>query len=338
MNGIAQDWLGWLLLATWQGSVLVGVVLIVQALLGPRLPSRWRCALWWVVLARLLLPMSLASPVSLFNVDVLAPPIAIASFSSTPGAGAWVWPALFWIWMAGMVWMAVRIGQEHLKLRRALIRRRLVTDSDVLEVLEDCKILARVHTPLVMVETNRVKSPALFGFIRPRLLLPEGLLRSFSRDDLRNVFVHELSHLRRHDIAWGWFQAAVLVVHWFNPLIWLALRRLRADRELATDELALHHLQVKESRSYGETILKMLDDFARPAPLPAVAGILEDRRQLVGRIRQIAGFGRLRHSTPVSVFVLLVLALVSLTDRRRTAEVESNGPTIEAKTPASASP
>jgi len=333
MNGFDQTWLGWLLVATWQGSVLVGVVLIVQGLLGPRLPARWRCALWWVVLARLLLPVSLPSPLSLFNVGLLAPPAPMERFTAASDGEPAVWSWLFWVWVAGMALMAARIGQEHLKLRGALIRRRLVTDSDVLDVLEDCKALARVHTPLVVMETTRVHSPALFGFIRPRLLLPEGLLRSFSREDLRHVFVHELSHLRRHDIALGWLQALVLTVHWFNPVVWLALGRLRADRELATDELALHHLQVQESRGYGETILKLLDDYSRPVPTPALAGILEDRRQLAGRIRQIAGFGRVRRWTPISVLVLLVLALVSLTDRSRPLETGLDVSTEEGERP-----
>ena len=318
MNGIDHAWLNWLLLATWQGSVLVGVVLVVQSLLGSRLPARWRCALWWLVLARLIMPVSVASPVSLFNLDFLAGPISIQPIPGTPAdGGATYWTWLFGGWAGGVAWMAIRIGREHLRLRRALIRRRLVTDAGVLEVLEDCKALTCVHTPLVVMETNRVKTPALFGVVRPRLLLPEGLVRSFSREDLRHVFIHELSHLRRHDIAVGWLQAIVLSMHWFNPVVWFALHRWRADRELATDELALHHLEPNESRNYGATILKLLENYARPVPLPAVAGILEDRRQLVGRIRQIARFGQVRRSTALSMLVLVVLALVSLTDRSR---------------------
>jgi bla regulator protein BlaR1 len=205
-------------------------------------------------------------------------------------------------------------------LHHALVRRRLVTNTDVLEVLEDCKALARVHAPLVVMETTEVKTPALFGFVRPRLLLPEGMLRSFSREDLRHVFIHELSHLRRNDIAVGWLQAVVLTIHWFNPVVWFALHRWRGDREFATDELALHHLEVNENRDYGSTILKLLENSSRPVPLPAVAGILEDRRQLVGRIRQIARFGEVRRSTVLAVMILLAVALVSLTDGIRQAE------------------
>ncbi len=329
MITLVQTWLAWLWVTTWQGSVLVAVVLIVQAGLGSRMPARWRCALWWVVVVRLFLPASISSPVSLFNVGFLSPPSALKLFGTVPGASDAIAAWLFWVWVAGMGLTVGRIGREHLKLRRAFIRRRLVTDSNVLETLEDCKTLARVHAPLVVMETNRVRSPALFGFIRPRLLLPEGLLRTFSKADLRHVFVHELSHLRRHDIALGWLQALVLSVHWFNPVIWLAMRRLRGDRELATDELALHHLEVKENQAYGQTILKLLDDFGRPVSTPALAGILEDRSQLVRRIQRVAGFGQARRWTQISMWVLAVLVVVCLTDRRARPGERSEVPTGE---------
>ena len=329
MNGLAQGWLSWLLLGTWQASVLVLVVLIAQTALGWRLSARWRCALWWLVLARLLIPVSLPSPLSLFNLDFLAPPASFQGLAATSTGSATFQSWLLVAWAGGAVWMAIRIGREHLRLRRALVRRRLVTDAAVLEVLEDCKALTRVHAPVVVMETHRVKTPALFGFIRPRLLLPEGMLRSFSREDLRHVFVHELSHLRRHDIAVGWMQALVLTLHWFNPVLWLALHRWRADRELATDELALHHLEARESRDYGATILKLLEDYSRPVPLPAVAGILEDRRQLAGRIREIARFGHVRRSAAVAVLVLLTVAVVTLTDRTRPTRQESPMPTSD---------
>ena len=53
---------------------------------------------------------------------------------------------------------------------------------------------------------------------------------------LRHVFLHELAHLKRFDIAVGLLTAVVQTVHWFNPLVWLAFRRMRDDREVACDD------------------------------------------------------------------------------------------------------
>lgn len=312
MNEIALGWVSWLIRASWHGAVLVVIVLLVQFVAGRRLSSRWRCALWWLVLVRLVMPIRVDSSLSLFNFEFLTPPTILPSQPST--AHVSVLPWLAWIWAAGAILMAIRILREHLSLRQALIRRRLVTEAAVLETLEDCKVLTRVHAPVVVMETDRVKSPALFGFIRPRLLLPAGLLNSFSPEDLRHIFIHELCHLRRQDIVVGWLLALVLTLHWFNPFVWIALLRWRADRELATDELALHHLELRQSRDYGATILKLLQDYSRPVPLPAVAGILEDCRQVVTRIRQIAGFGQTPRSQGLGAMIFLVLVVVAWTD------------------------
>jgi beta-lactamase regulating signal transducer with metallopeptidase domain len=64
-----------------------------------------------------------------------------------------------------------------------------------------------------------------------------GFLRSFSTEELRFVFLHELAHVRRRDILMSWLMALLQVVHWFNPLVWFAFSRWRADRELACDAL-----------------------------------------------------------------------------------------------------
>jgi len=86
------------------------------------------------------------------------------------------------------------------------------------------------------------QEPALFGFVRPRLLLPQGMLETYSLENLRYVFIHELAHLRQRDIYLGWLMALLQVVHWFNPLMWFAFGRMRADRELACDTLAISTL------------------------------------------------------------------------------------------------
>jgi bla regulator protein BlaR1 len=309
--------LGGLLRASWQASVLVGLVIVAQGLLGKRLPARWRFALWWLVLARLVLPVGPATPFSLFNYPRLQVPATAPFQVAGPTSGFLA--TLPWIWLAGVVFMVGRILWESQRLAYAVVRQRPVTDSAVLDLLEDCKAAMKLHTPVVVVETPHVSYPALHGFLRPRLLLPRGLLQALSPEELRYVFFHELGHLDRHDIATGWLMAALQAVHWFNPMVWFAFHRMRADRELAADEAALWHSKPRENHAYGETILKLLEGFAQPVPLPAMVGILEDQNQLRRRIRHIAQFGQVRQWPAISFLVFLVLALVCLTDGKRDA-------------------
>src|SRR5258708_26996459 len=110
-----------------------------------------------------------------------------------------------------------------------------MTNPDVLETLEDCKRLLDIDSPIPLVECQELKSPALYGFFRPRLLLPEGMADTFSASELKYIFLHELAHIKRLDMAVNWLMTALQILHWFNPAIWLAFARLRADRELACD-------------------------------------------------------------------------------------------------------
>jgi bla regulator protein blaR1 len=312
----------WVSRTSWQAMVLIGFVLLFQALLGPRLPARWRHALWWVVVLKLLLPVFPASPFSLFNLSLLDSPMTFASpitgppTHEPPGFGRFLAGAWTWLWAIGALVTLTAIVREHGRLARAVVRQRPVTDPAVLDILEDCKALMRIYTPLVVIETSKISCPALFGFVRPRLLLPRGTLNSLSPRELRHVFLHELAHLQRHDIAFGWLLAFAQALHWFNPVVWYALHRARVDRELATDELTLHYAELGENRSYAETIIKLLDRFSQPAPLPAVAGILEDQRQMVCRIRQIVRFGSIRTQPIAAALLLLVLAFIGLTHAR----------------------
>jgi bla regulator protein BlaR1 len=155
----------------------------------------------------------------------------------------------------------------------------------VLDDLEDCKLEMGVHTPLTVVETAAVNSPSLFGFIRPRLLLPAGLTERFSLHELRYVFLHELGHVKRGDIPMNWLAMVPLILHWFNPFVWYAVNRMRVDGEVACDALALSYAQETERQPYGQTIIKLVEHFSRPAVAPGLLGILENNHQMKRRIR-----------------------------------------------------
>ena len=121
-----------------------------------------------------------------------------------------------------------------------------------------------------------------------RLLLPRGMAAEFDRSELRYIFLHELAHVRRGDLWINCIVTLLQILHWFNPLIWLGFARMRSDRELACDEMALQHTGEMEAEAYGMTIIKLLKGIQRPAAMPGLVGILEDRTQMRRRILRIA--------------------------------------------------
>ncbi|MCJ7674632.1 MAG: M56 family metallopeptidase [Sedimentisphaerales bacterium] len=141
------------------------------------------------------------------------------------------------VWLIGAAGLAGFILVRNFSLWRLVKRERPITDSQILELLEDCKMQMGIQTIVGVVVTDKVKGPALFGFVRPRLLLPEGLIEDLGLDELYYVFIHELCHLKRRDVYLGWLISLLQILHWFNPLMWFAFHRMRLDREFACDAL-----------------------------------------------------------------------------------------------------
>jgi len=227
---------------------------------------------------------------------------------------------LAWLWLAGGVVLAGYILLRAVGLWRAVISERPVTDQQILDLLEDCKMQMRVRTLVGVVVTDKVKTPALFGFLRPRILLPQGLIETLGLDELQCVFLHELAHLKRRDIYLAWLVCLLQVLHWFNPLIWFAFRRMRADQEMAADALALSAAGTDESRLYGRTIVNLLERFSRPQYLPSLAGILENPSHIERRIQMIAKFKGTTCRPLLAMVLLAFLGLITLTEAQNKSE------------------
>jgi beta-lactamase regulating signal transducer with metallopeptidase domain len=326
----------WLLKATWQGSVLVGVVVVLQWAFGSRLSARGRYGLWLLVVVRLLLPFSIPLQFSLFN----SPPLRhaarleerfVEAFSAKAttlesrefSIGGAVTPSpsglsiLANIWLLGASLLAIGLGLATVRFSRRVSGQRPVTDGDLLDLLEDCKEEMQIHTPVALVETDQIETPALLGVIRPRILLPRGFLSRFTPEEVKLVFFHELGHLKRADLFVGWITALVLLLHWFNPIVWYAYRRMKADRELACDSVALGYLGEDENRLYGHTLLKLIESLSWQGmrSVPALAGLAEERRDLEERIVRIAEFpGPRRSGAWIATILLGLLVPLTLTD------------------------
>jgi len=176
------------------------------------------------------------------------------------------------IWLAGSLAFLMLLIAQVFKLRRTLKGATALHDPNVGVLLSQCKEQMGVHRALRIVEAPGVSVPALCGLFNLRLVLPQGMVRQLSREQLRHVFLHELSHLKQHDLALNWVMSLLQVIHWFNPVLWLAFHRIRSDRELACDERVLERTGARESRAYGETLLRVLSFIQCLAPFAGAGG------------------------------------------------------------------
>lgn len=145
-------------------------------------------------------------------------------------------------------------------------------DLRLLTLLQEARATAGVTAPIALVISPRIGTPALLGWLRPRILLPEPMAAQFTDAQLRLVFLHELAHFRSLDIPVGWLYALARCLHWFNPLPWLAERQWRRFCEEAADERVI--TWTSDRSAYGETLVdaaSRLSSGSSPRPYGSLA-------------------------------------------------------------------
>lgn len=220
--------------------------------------------------------------------------------------------ALVWLAVAGLLLLRLIWAQSVLRAR--LKGHAQVQDPRLVPLIAECCARMGVDEPITIVETKLVQSPAVCGLLKKWLLLPAGFANRFSDAELRHVLLHEFAHLKRRDLEVHWLMTILQALHWFNPVVWFAFGRMRADRELATDTLALARVSASDNLAYGETILKVVEGITRSAARPGMVGIAESKAQLKERLRAIARAGSDSCWRWAAIGLLGVLAGVGLTD------------------------
>jgi carboxyl-terminal processing protease len=138
-----------------------------------------------------------------------------------------------------------------------------------------------VRRPIRLLQTPEREIPMTWGAMRPVILLPESA-NFWTEERIEMVLLHELAHVARGDFWTQLVARAACVAHWFNPLAWLALNRLRAEQERACDDLALDHgLDAAEYAGHLLTII------TRSHRARALAPAMASSSQVEGRLRAI---------------------------------------------------
>lgn len=242
----------WILNMSIVASLMGLIVMLIRKI--KFIPRRVSVFLWIIPFLRMVLPVGLNSPYSLMsvfsrltrNVTVFKPADDISfSFSNTIKAADSYYPLTFksnalgtvftvtgFIWIVAMLALLIALTLIYVSTKKA------VADA--------------VHFESNIYFSDKVDSPAVYGIIKPRIVIPE----SFKGKDLGYVIRHEKTHIKRLDNLWRILGFITASVHWFNPLSWVFLKAFLNDLELACDEMALAGLEKDERKQYAMTLLE----------------------------------------------------------------------------------
>lgn len=180
-----------------------------------------------------------------------------ASSRSNP-LKTWVRTYSFYIllfWCCGILVLGFKmlIGQIQLLQLRAWGQVEVGKKwRDYLKVASDRMGL---HQAVHLAESHLVKEPITFGFLKPVILFPIGLLNNLEMNQVEAILLHELAHIKRHDYLINLLQALLETFFFYHPIVWLLSKELRLIREECCDDLVLE--QGINSMAYAESLLTL---------------------------------------------------------------------------------
>lgn len=314
MNSLALLWndpvvhrLGWTLLHfVWQGALLaVAYAAVRAAWCGRRANARYLAGCLTLLLmaaAPVATFVHLAeNPAPLHLSNPPMPPAASWSPASPPapnlselrpaGPGletlvAAIQSALPWVvtgWAAGVILLTGRLAGGWLRLRRTRVRCGVALEDRLGARLRELQQRLRLSRPVRVMQSALVQVPTVLGWFRPVILLPAITLTGLTPVQLDLILAHELAHLRRADHWVNLFQLAVETLLFYHPAVWWVSRRVREDRELCCDELAV--AVCGHPRAYAQALATLEELRQAPANLALAAA----DGSLLARIRRILG-------------------------------------------------
>jgi len=211
-------------------------------------------------------------------------------------------------WNLTRIWQLARNGQEISNKRLQKIFK---------EWIKRCQIKQKVR----IIENKKITIPATFGLFHPIILLPEGINKW--PETKRNIILcHELGHIKRMDFFPNVLAQIAGSFYWFNPLIWIAIRRFWTDREKACDDYVLRIGFPGEK--YAEHLMDIARGLPRLMPIKQCASVMAWKSNLKNRFKHIlkqkVDRKQLSHrvlffSVVLALFVILPLAMAKIQNK-----------------------
>lgn len=337
-------------------SIAAIVIIGIRAVLKNRLPKTFSYALWAILLLRLLVPASIPSIFSVFNIvtmmetnvsesgsdSVGATKSDISNGVSTPGVQsnqdsdslkeslgrsvpapapeASADPLPMVMYAATWIWLVGAVGLLVLAVisyYRTLNKLKTAVISKDDPIVEWASHRLKMKRKVALYTSDRISSPVVCGLIRPRIIVPLFLMKTENDTVLRHIVTHELVHIRRFDYLIKPLAFVVLCLHWFNPILWLSFVLANKDMELSCDEKVLSVADNDIKSSYANSLIQVA---VRQQSIMNAGSLAFGESHIKSRITSIMHFKRSSYwMSAAAVSIVIVLGILLLTNANTTA-------------------
>lgn len=208
-------------------------------------------------------------------------------------SGSWAW-YLFLAWAVIAAWLLMAVGRGVWHLR--VLRRSCVeVDSTELGPLLQAT-LARRQTgrAVALCTSDRVHVPTAIGLMNPAIILPRWVMQELPAEELNQILLHELAHLRRWDDWTNLVQKIVRALFFFHPAVWWIERKVSLEREMACDDAVI--AETAKPRAYAECLAHLAEKTLIQRSVALAQAAVGKIRQTSLRVAQILDVNRPKSS------------------------------------------
>lgn len=244
------------------------------------------------------------------RLPVQGTPVPSGSTATTRASSLTTLQLLTLIWAVGAMLMGARfligtvlVARDTRRASRTVSREWLLLAGQIQEELH-------LHRSVTLLRRTERGVPYTWGILSPVVGLPSDA-DTWTSERLRIVLIHELAHVKRYDAMTELIAQLTLVIFWFDPLVWLAIRRMRTEREHACDDRVL--VQGVKPSLYVEELLTMMKAIGKGVGAPGFGAIAMARRsQFESRMFAVLDERKVRSGIERRTMTIVAVAMTTL--------------------------
>ena len=266
------------------GGTLIAIFAALVLSVAGRKTSGTRFAVWFAaLLAIAALPLFGGSWSHVGSI-----PATNASRSALTLPSSWAL-YLFEAWAAIAVCSLIQVGRGFWHLR-VLRKSCIPVDPAVFDSQLQKTLVSRTARQVVVCTSGEVRVPTAIGFVRPAIVVPAWVMQELSSDELNQILLHELAHLRRWDDWTNLAQKIVKALFFFHPAVWWIEKRVSLEREMACDDAVI--AETASPRAYAECLAHLAEKTLLQRSVALAQAALGKVRQTSQRVAQILDMNR----------------------------------------------
>jgi uncharacterized protein (TIGR03435 family) len=190
-------------------------------------------------------------------------------------------PWVVTIWLSGVALLLARLAGGCWRIRRLHRAAFFEPVSDWQVTADRIARRLRLPRPVFIVDSERVDTPTVIGWLKPVILLPVAAMANLAPAQVEAILAHELAHIRRHDFLVNGLQTLAETFLFYHPAVWWLSSCIRAEREHCCDDVAVE--VCGDPVTYAEALTELAAwSVARPRLLVAATG-----GSLLARVRRL---------------------------------------------------